>query len=141
MCENLIDGLEAAYSHGVGPNDEWSCDVSTRYQVPVHQYDCFDPTRPVCDTGDFVFHGECIGNRRENVESRPFDTLANQISRNGDSGKRLIVKIDAEGAEWDALMARVRPLLSTPCCVLLRGLPAAHVWEVNDGTSSGQTRG
>jgi len=105
MCENLIDGLESAYSYGVGPNDEWGCDVSTRYRVPVHQYDCFDPTRPVCETGDFVFHDECIGNRRQNVESRLFDTLANQISRNGDSGKRLIVKIDAEGAEWDALMA------------------------------------
>jgi len=105
MCENLIDGLEAAYSYGVGPNDEWGCDVSARYRVPVHQYDCFDPTRPVCETGHFVFHDECIGNRRQNVESRLFDTLANQISRNGDGGKRLIVKIDVEGAEWDALMA------------------------------------
>ena len=38
MCENLIDGLEAAYSYGVGPNDEWGCDVSARYHVPVHQY-------------------------------------------------------------------------------------------------------
>jgi hypothetical protein len=105
MCENLIDGLEAGYSYGVGPNDEWGCDVSTRFRVPIHQYDCFDPTRPVCTTGDFVFHDECIGSRKENVESRLFDTLTNQISRNGDSGKRLIVKIDVEGAEWDALMA------------------------------------
>ena len=38
MCENLIDGLEAAYSYGVGPNDEWGCEVSARYRVPVHQY-------------------------------------------------------------------------------------------------------
>jgi hypothetical protein len=105
MCENLIDGLEAAYSYGVGPNDEWGCDISARYQIPVHQYDCFDPARPVCETGDFVFHDECVGRRRETVESRAFDTLANQISRNGDSGKRLVVKIDVEGAEWDALMA------------------------------------
>jgi hypothetical protein len=105
MCENLIDGLEAGYSYGVGPNDEWGCDVSTRFRVPIHQYDCFDPTRPVCTTGDFVFHDECIGSRKEHVESRLFDTLTNQISRNGDSGKRLIVKIDVEGAEWDALMA------------------------------------
>ena len=105
MCENLIDGLEAAYSYGVGPNDEWGCEVSARYRVPVHQYDCFDPARPVCETGHFVFHDECIGNRRAIIESRFFDTLANQISGNGDSGKRLIVKIDVEGAEWDALMA------------------------------------
>ena len=105
MCENLIEGVEAAYSYGVGPNDEWGCDVSTRYRVPVHQYDCFDPARPACRTGNFIFHNECIGNRRQTVESRLFDTLANQIARNGDSGKRLIVKIDVEGAEWDALMA------------------------------------
>ena len=105
MCENLIDGVQAAYSYGVGSNDEWGCDVSSRYRVPVHQYDCFDPARPVCETGAFVFHDECIGNRRKTFESRLFDTLANQISRNGDSGRRLVVKIDVEGAEWDALMA------------------------------------
>lgn len=105
MCENLIDGLQAAYSYGVGPNDEWGCDVSTRYQVLVHQYDCFDPARPVCETGNTLFHDECIGNRRQTVDARFVDTLSNQISRNGDSSKRLIVKIDVEGAEWDALMA------------------------------------
>lgn len=105
LCENLADDVGAAYSYGVGPNDEWGCDVSTRYRVPVHQYDCFDPARPVCTTGDFVFHDQCIGHRREQVDSRLFDTLANQISANGDSGKQLIVKIDVEGAEWDALMA------------------------------------
>ena len=54
MCENLIDGREAAYPYGVGPNDEWGCDVSTRYRMPVQQYDCFDPTRPVCKTGDLL---------------------------------------------------------------------------------------
>lgn len=105
MCENLIDGLAAAYSYGVGWNDDWGCDVSTQYRVRVHQYDCFDPTRPVCTTGNAVFHDECIGNRRRTVESRRFDTLADQIATNGDRGKRLIVKIDVEGAEWDALMA------------------------------------
>ena len=105
MCKNLIEGLGAAYSYGVGPNDDWGCDVSTRYGVPVHEYDCFDPSRPQCRTGTFDFHAECIGDRGEVAHSRAFDTLANQVSRNGDSGKRLIVKIDVEGAEWDSLMA------------------------------------
>jgi hypothetical protein len=104
MCDNLITTLDAAYSYGVGPNDEWGCDVSTRYRVPVHQYDCFDPARPTCKTGNFVFHDECVGDRRERVGARMFDTLANQIASNGDSGKRLIVKLDIEGAEWDSLM-------------------------------------
>jgi hypothetical protein len=105
MCANLLDGLESAYSYGVGPNDDWGCDVSTKYRVPVHQYDCFDPARPACRKGKFVFHDECIDDRRERVYGKVFDTLTNQISANGDRGKRLVVKIDVEGAEWDALMA------------------------------------
>jgi hypothetical protein len=111
MCENLIKGLQTAYSYGVGKNDDWGCDVSTRYGVPVHQYDCFDPARPACDTGKFVFHDECIGDHKERVEARIFDTLANQIETNGDTGKSMIVKIDIEGAEWDALMATPDALL------------------------------
>jgi hypothetical protein len=111
MCQNLIEGLQTAYSYGVGTNDDWGCDVSTRYGVPVHQYDCFDPARPVCSTGTFVFHDECIGDHKERVDSRIFDTLANQIAANGDTGKRMIVKIDIEGAEWDALMATPDALL------------------------------
>src|SRR5438477_11601115 len=63
MCENLIEPLDAAYSYGVGRNDDWGCEVSRRYHVPVHQYDCFDPARPICDDGTFVFHNECVGNR------------------------------------------------------------------------------
>jgi hypothetical protein len=112
MCENLIDGLEAAYSYGVGPNDEWGCDVSTRYRVPIHQYDCFDPTRPMCKTGNFVFHDECIGSRRQNIDLHRFDTLAHQIAKNGDRNKHVVVKIDVEGAEWEALMATSDTVLS-----------------------------
>ncbi len=105
MCENLVGDLATAYSYGVGPNDDWGCDVSRRYHVPVHQYDCFDPARPSCEGGTFVFHDECIADRREVSGSRVFDTLATQINRNGDTGKKMIVKIDVEGAEWPSLLA------------------------------------
>jgi hypothetical protein len=106
LCDNLSEGIGSAYSYGVGPNDEFGCDVAERYGVPVHQYDCFDPKRPACAGGRFVFHNECIGPRPERDESRRvFDTLQNQISKNLDAGKRLIVKIDVEGAEWDSLLA------------------------------------
>ena len=63
MCENLIEPLDTGYSYGVGTNDDWACEVSRRYHVPVHEYDCFDPARPSCDGGRFVFHNECVGNR------------------------------------------------------------------------------
>lgn len=113
MCENLIEPLDEAYSYGVGPNDDWGCEVSSRYHVPVHQYDCFDPARPTCQGGAFVFHNECVGDRAGSRESRAFDTIENQIKKNGDAGRRLIIKMDIEGGEWDALMATSDDLLAS----------------------------
>ncbi len=105
MCGNLLGQVESAYSYGIGGNDDWGCDISSARNVPVHQYDCFEPPNLVCTSGRFVPHAECVGPKTETVESRVFDTIANQISRNGDTGKRLVVKMDVEGAEWDALVA------------------------------------
>jgi hypothetical protein len=113
MCENLIAPLDAAYSYGVGRNDDWGCEVSRRYHVPVHQYDCFDPARPTCNGGTFVFNNECVGDRSGYRESRFFDTLENQIRKNGDTGRRLIIKMDIEGAEWDSLLAVPDELLAS----------------------------
>ena len=113
MCENLIEPLDAGYSYGVGSNDDWGCEVSRRYHVPVQQYDCFDPARPTCDGGTFVFHHECVGDRTGYSGSRFFDTLQNQIRRNGDTGRRLIIKMDIEGAEWDSLLAAPDDLLAS----------------------------
>ena len=113
MCENLIEPLDAAYSYGVGQNDDWGCEVSRRYHVPVQQYDCFDPARPTCRGGTFVFHNECVGDRTGYRESRFFDTLENQIGKNGDTNRRLIIKMDIEGAEWDSLLAAPDDLLAS----------------------------
>lgn len=113
MCQNLIAPLDAAYSYGVGTNDDWGCDVSRRYHVPVYEYDCFDPARPTCNGGTFVFHNECVGGRSGYRASRFFDTLENQITKNGDIGRRLIIKMDIEGAEWDSLLAAPDALLSS----------------------------
>ena len=113
MCENLIEPLDAAYSYGVGPNDDWGCEISRRYHVPVNQYDCFDPARPSCDGGKFVFHNECVGNRTGNRGPHPFDTLENQLRTNGDIGRHVIIKMDIEGAEWDSLLAAPDELLAS----------------------------
>ena len=111
MCENLMGDAQAAYSYGIDGRDHWGCDVSRQLALTVHQYDCFNLKRFQCDRGRFEFHEECIGDRRATLEGRPFDTLPNQLARNGDAGKRLIVKMDVEGSEWSAL-------LETPDAVL-----------------------
>jgi hypothetical protein len=113
MCQNLIEPLDAGYSYGVGTNDDWGCEVSRRYHVRVYEYDCFDPARPTCNGGTFVFHNECIGDRTGYRGSRVFDTLENQITKNGDIGRRVIIKMDIEGAEWDSLLAAPDELLSS----------------------------
>jgi len=105
MCANLLDAVRSAYSYGIGPSDDWGCEVSQTYGVPVHQYDCFSPPHDACASGRSTFHDECIGPRPEMIDGKPFDTLVRQIARNGDSGKRLVVKIDIEGAEVDSLMS------------------------------------
>jgi hypothetical protein len=104
LCANLLGSVAAGYSYGISGYDGWGCDVSRKVSVAVHQYDCFDLTQPVCQGGRTVFHGECIGTTAGVQEGRPFDTLAGQIAKNGDSGKRLVVKIDVEGAEWDSFL-------------------------------------
>jgi len=105
MCENLTANVQSAYSYGIDLEDNWGCQVAREFAVPVHQYDCFTEHRPVCEGGEFRFHDECVGPRQETLEGQPFDTLVNQIHKNGDSEKTILLKIDVEGAEWDSLMA------------------------------------
>jgi hypothetical protein len=79
--------------------------------VIVHQYDCFDPTRPVCGGGQQDFHDECVAAKPETIDSRFYDSVANQIQKNADTGNALIVKMDVEGAELDSLGAMPDELL------------------------------
>jgi hypothetical protein len=113
VCGNLLGNVRSAYSYGIAGEDSWGCDLSRRLHVPVHQYDCFDPTRPVCAGGQQDFHDECVGAKAETIESRVFDSVANQIHKNGDGGQTLIVKMDVEGAELDSLGAMSDDLLDT----------------------------
>ena len=104
MCANLLGSVEAAYSYGISGYDQWGCDASRKLRIPLHEYDCFDRREPACPGGDTHFHAECVGPAASVIDGQPFDTVANQIARNGDAGKRLVLKIDVEGAEWNVFL-------------------------------------
>jgi hypothetical protein len=104
VCDNLLGAVQSGYSYGISGYDGWGCDISRSLRIPVHQYDCFNLTQPVCDGGTTIFHDECIGPVPGVQEGRPFDTLVNQIVKNGDAGKTLVVKMDVEGAEWNSFI-------------------------------------
>jgi len=105
MCGNLLGGIQSGYSYGISGYDGWGCDVSTKFNVAVHEYDCFDTTQPKCPNGRTKFHPECVGDKTETVEGRVFDTIKNQLARNGDGAKRIVLKMDVEGAEWGSLLS------------------------------------
>jgi hypothetical protein len=104
MCGNLLGTPAAAYSYGIGGEDEWGCELSNRLGVAVHQYDCFDPRRATCEAWHLAFHDECVGPAAATVEGRTFDSIASQIARNGHADATLLMKMDVEGAEWDSLL-------------------------------------
>jgi hypothetical protein len=105
MCGNLLGSVQSGYSYGISGYDKWGCDISTQFKVPVHQYDCFNTTQPACPAGRTIFHAECVGDRQASIDGRPFDTVANQLARNGDGARRIVLKMDVEGAEWDSFLA------------------------------------
>ena len=111
LCRNLLTQVEAGYSYGIAGYDQWGCDVSTRRGVPVHQYDCFDVTRPSCPTGRTIFHEQCVADRTKTEDGRVFDTIQSHLAQNGHSSRRIVLKIDVEGAEWDAFLSAPDALL------------------------------
>ncbi len=110
VCANLLAEVKAGYSYGISGYDGWGCEVATTLGVPVHQYDCFDTRRPVCGAGT-AFHAECVGTGPAEIDGRRFDAMDRQMAANGDAVARVVMKMDVEGAEWDAFLTAPDSLL------------------------------
>jgi len=67
LCENVVPQSKVAYVR-----DRWTrslgCDVSQQLGTTLHEYDCFNLTRPDCQKGTFTFHEECLGEARQTLQ-------------------------------------------------------------------------
>lgn len=104
VCGNLLDAVQSGYSYGINGYDGWGCSLSAQLKIPMHQYDCFNTAEPACPDGNARFHPECVGPKTETIEGRLFDNIESQVRKNGDAAKRLVMKVDVEGAEWDSFL-------------------------------------
>jgi hypothetical protein len=105
MCRNLVERAAAAYSYGIDGRDEWGCQVARELSIPLHQYDCYNTTIPACPGTSAFFNAACVGPRSETIDGRPFGPIREQVARNDDTGKPLLMKMDVEGSEWVSFLA------------------------------------
>ena len=105
MCGNLLGGIQSAYSYGIGPADDWGCAISRRHGIPVHQVPTASTRRrsPVTVVRRSSTTSASVRGGKSSIWV--FDTLTDQIAKNGDAGKTLVVKIDVEGAELESVLA------------------------------------
>jgi hypothetical protein len=107
MCEERLTAMganAAAYSYGIEGRDDFGCQLEKEFGFVLHQYDPFDTRRPSCNTGRTNFYEEGIDGRKyTSTAGMKFNTLENHVTENSDITKKLVVKMDVEGAEWESL--------------------------------------
>ena len=86
------------YSYGAGTNSDCEMMFCEKYNAIVRLYDHTVDTMPF--KKDFLyFKKQGVGPEK----TKSLNTIENHINENGDDNKKLLLKIDVEGAEWDTL--------------------------------------
>jgi hypothetical protein len=92
-------GMEVLYSYGVGTNSAFELMFCQKHNAIARLYDHTFDTMPLKE--DFLhFNKQGFGVKN----NRSLDMIENHINENADVNKKLILKIDVEGAEWDTLL-------------------------------------
>jgi hypothetical protein len=109
MCtDRLQGGLVAALSYGIDGNDSWGMAVASKYQIPLHEYDCVNRKPPeVCEGCTVTFHNECIVSSQGYAPGPHYKSLGQQLldlNMVGVPDRSMLLKIDVDsGMEWDIL--------------------------------------
>ncbi len=93
-----LQDVEVLYSYGVGTNSDFEMMFCEKYNAIARLYDHTVDTMPF--KKDFLyFKKQGVGPEK----TKSLNTIENHINENGDNNKKLLLKIDVEGAEWDTL--------------------------------------
>lgn len=99
MIEENLDKIEVIYVYGVSYDTYFEKDFIWRYPNSIARlYDFsihYVPYHP-----KFYFYKEGLG--AQNDEKLMLGTLEKHLTENKDLGKRMLLKVDIEGAEWES---------------------------------------
>ena len=99
LLNSGLESIEIIYSYGVGDNCDFEVMICEKYDAIAKLYDHTVDSVPL-KKGFIYFKREGVGPKKtENC-----NTIENHINENGDTGKRLLLQMDVEGAEWDTLI-------------------------------------
>lgn len=90
--------IDAAYSYGVENNVNFEKDLIKIKDIPVRLYDYSIDDLPEKNK-NFFFKKEGVATKKKRV----FDTFENHLKENNETGKKVLLKLDIEGAEWEVL--------------------------------------
>jgi hypothetical protein len=93
-----LENIEVVYSYGVETNSDFEVMFCEKYNATAQLYDHTVDGAPL-QKNFLRFKKEGVGSKKTTHQN----TIENHINQNGDSNKRLILKMDVEGAEWDTL--------------------------------------
>jgi hypothetical protein len=98
MLDDLA-GIAAVYSLGIGGDVSWDLAMA-ELGLPVFQYD-HTVEKPPAPHALFRFHRQKIGPVHDSAQQ--ITSLEELLRQNGHLGKKVILKMDIDGAEWDVL--------------------------------------
>lgn len=101
-----VEASDALIGYGIADDISFEREFSQRFDKPSFGFDCGVQN---IETGDSRCHffSECIGTSKylfsNQVSSGHISTFSNQLQRMGLIGKKIFVKMDIEGAEFDVI--------------------------------------
>jgi len=98
LPKEIIPFIDVLYTYGVGNDISFEKDMITYKDIPVRFYDHTVIGLPEKNE-KFIFKREGIAGSKYGS----FDTFENHLQEHGDKKRKILLKMDIEGSEWETL--------------------------------------